>query len=167
MGFKEIQPKLYRFGYFHNLVFTNMPKMFFTEEEQKKIVSAIKLAESETSGEIKVHITSSTNGEDVVQQASIAFDKLELEKTKQRNAVLIYIAKDDRTFAIWADKGINIAVPIGYWESTIDLMRSYFKVEQFAEGVILGINMIGVKLKDFFPIQNDDKNELTDDISFG
>jgi uncharacterized membrane protein len=144
-----------------------MPKMFFTQEEQNKIVAAIKAAESNTSGEIKVHITGSTNGEDVVQQASIAFDKLELEKTKYRNGVLIYIAKDDRTFAIWADKGINIAVPVGYWESTVDLMKSYFKAEQFAEGVILGINMIGAKLKAFFPIEKDDKNELTDEISFG
>jgi uncharacterized membrane protein len=144
-----------------------MPKMFFTQEEQNKIVAAIIAAESNTSGEIKVHITGSTNGEDVVQQASIVFDKLELEKTKYRNGVLIYIAKDDRTFAIWADKGINIAVPVGYWESTVDLMKSYFKAEQFAEGVILGINMIGVKLKAFFPIEKDDKNELTDEISFG
>ena len=144
-----------------------MPKMFFTQEEQNKIVAAIKAAESNTSGEIKVHITGSTNGEDVVQQASIAFDKLELEKTKYRNGVLIYIAKDDHKCAIWADKGINIVVPIGYWESTIDLMRGYFKAGQFAEGVIKGINMIGVKLKAFFPIEKDDKNELTDEISFG
>jgi uncharacterized membrane protein len=141
--------------------------MFFTQEEQNKIVAAIKAAEANTSGEIKVHITGSTNGEDVVQQASVTFDRLELEKTKYRNGVLIFIAKDDRTFAIWADKGINIAVPFGYWESTVDLMKSYFKAEQFAEGVILGINMIGVKLKAFFPIEKDDKNELTDEISFG
>lgn len=140
--------------------------MFFTEEEQKKIVKAIRDAESNTSGEIKVHIASSTNGEEIVQQASIIFDKLELEKTAQRNGVLIYIAKDDRQFAIWADKGINVVVPIGYWESTVDLMRSYFKAGQFAEGVIKGINMIGVKLKAFFPIEKNDINEITDDISF-
>lgn len=141
--------------------------MFFTQQEQSKIVAAIKAAESNTSGEIKVHITGSTNGEDVVQQASITFDKLEMEKTQQRNGVLIYIATEDRTFAIWADKGINIAVPVGYWESTVELMKNHFKANQFADGVILGINMIGEKLKAFFPIENDDKNELTDEISFG
>jgi uncharacterized membrane protein len=143
-----------------------MPKMFFTEEEQKEIVLAIKEAEKNTSGEIKVHISTSSKWEDVVKQAALVFDKLELEKTQQRNGVLIYIAKDDRQFAIWADKGINDVVPEGYWESTIDLMRSYMKVGQYAEGVIRGIHMVGVKLKKYFPIQKDDVNELSDEISF-
>lgn len=144
-----------------------MPKMFFTEDEQKKIVEAIKDAERNTSGEIKVHIDNTSQWEDVVTKASKVFDKLELKKTKQRNGVLIYIAKEDRQFAIWADKGINNVVPEGYWESTIDLMRSYMKVGQYAEGVIKAINMIGVKLKKYFPIENDDKNEISNDISFG
>ncbi len=144
-----------------------MPKMFFTEQDQKKIVAAIKDAEKNTSGEIKVHITTSSQWEDVVKQASEVFDKLEMEKTKLRNGVLIYIAKDDRQFAIWADKGINAVVPAGYWESTIDLMRSYMKVGQYAEGVIKGIHMIGSKLKKYFPIEMGDINELSDEISFG
>jgi uncharacterized membrane protein len=144
-----------------------MPKMFFTEEEQARIVSAIKEAEKNTSGEIKVHIATTSAWEDVVTQAAKVFDELELEKTKQRNGVLIYIAKDDRQFAIWADKGINSVVPEGYWESTIDLMRSYMKAGQHAEGVIKGINMVGVKLKTFFPHQKNDVNELPDEISFG
>jgi uncharacterized membrane protein len=143
-----------------------MPKMFFTDEEQLKIVAAIKAAENNTSGEIKVHIATSSQWEDVVKQAAAVFDKLDLEKTKQRNGVLIYIAKNDRQFAIWADKGINAVVPEGYWESTIDLMRSYMKVGQYAEGVIKGIHMIGVKLKVYFPIQGDDVNELSNEISF-
>ncbi len=140
--------------------------MFFTEDEQKKIVAAIKEAEQSTSGEIKVHIDNTSQWEDVLTKASKVFDKLELEKTKQRNCVLIYIAKEDRQFAIWADKGINNVVPEGYWESTIDLMRSYMKVGQYAEGVIKAINMIGVKLKIYFPLEKNDKNELSDDISF-
>ncbi len=144
-----------------------MPKMFFTEEEQKNIVAAIKEAEKNTSGEIKVHITTTSQWEDVVKQAAAVFDKLDLEKTKQRNGVLIYIAKDDRQFAIWADKGINDVVPIGYWESTIDLMRSYMKVGQYAEGVIKGIHMVGTKLKKYFPYEKDDVNEIPDEISFG
>lgn len=141
--------------------------MFFTEEEQTQIVAAIKEAEKNTSGEIKVHITTSSAWEDVVKQAAAVFEKLDLKKTKQRNGVLIYIAKDDRQFAIWADKGINAVVPEGYWESTIDLMRSYMKAGQYAEGVIRGIHMVGTKLKKYFPIEDNDINELPDEISFG
>jgi uncharacterized membrane protein len=150
-----------------NKIVNKVPKMFFTEEEQAKIVEAIKAAEKNTSGEIKVHIATTSQWEDVVKQATLIFDQLELEKTKQRNGVLIYIAKEDRQFAIWGDVGINRVVPEGYWESTIDLMRSYMKVGQYAEGVIKGIHMIGIKLKKYFPLETDDKNELSDEISFG
>lgn len=144
-----------------------MPQKFFTESEQKVIVEAIRLAETDTSGEIRVHIDSSVEGEEVVKHAAKIFDKLGMEKTKLRNAVLIYIAKDSRKLAIWADKGINDVVPKGYWESTTDLMRSYFRAGQYAEGTVKGIAMIGQKLKAYFPIGDEDKNEITDDLSFG
>lgn len=141
--------------------------MFFTEEEQSRIVLAIKEAEKNTSGEIKIHIASPAEQEDVVKQAASVFEKLDIKNTKQRNGVLIYIAQNQRTFAIWADKGINDVVPAGYWESTIDLMRGYMKTGEYAEGIIKGIFMIGEKLKHYFPIEKDDVNELSDDISFG
>jgi uncharacterized membrane protein len=144
-----------------------MPQKFFTETEQAQIVAAIKAAEANTSGEIRVHIDFSTGGQPVVAKAAWVFDHLGMEKTKLRNAVLIYIAKDSRQFAIWADTGINAVVPQGYWESTIDLMKSYYKAEQFATGTAKGIAMIGQKLKAFFPIGDEDKNEITDDLSFG
>ncbi|MES2797564.1 MAG: TPM domain-containing protein [Bacteroidota bacterium] len=141
--------------------------MFFTEEEQKRIISAIKEAEKNTSGEIKVHITNSSQNENVVKQAAHVFDQLGLHKTKQRNGVLIYIATDDRQFAIWADDGINKAVPEDFWESTVALMRDHMKAGQYAEALIKGIQLIGVKLKMYFPFEKNDLNELSDDISFG
>lgn len=141
--------------------------MFFTEEEQSRIVLAIKEAEKNTSGEIKIHIAVASEQGDVVKQAADVFEKLDIKNTKQRNGVLIYIAQNQRTFAIWADKGINDVVPVGYWESTIDLMRGHMKAGDYAEGMIKGIHMIGVKLKNYFPIDKDDINELSDDISFG
>jgi uncharacterized membrane protein len=144
-----------------------MPQQFFTAQEQLQITAAIREAEKETSGEIRVHIDFSTEGLDVVRRAALKFDQLGMEKTKLRNAVLLFIAKDSRKLALWADKGINDVVPAGYWESTTDLMRSYFKAEQYAQGTIKAVAMIGSKLKDFFPIGDEDKNEITDDLSFG
>lgn len=142
-------------------------KTFFSASEQAAIVEAIMLAEKNTSGEIKLHLESTTNGELVLQKASTVFDNLEMEKTKHGNAVLIYMAIDDRSFAIWAGRGINLAVPQGYWESTVDLMKSYFKADQFATGITKGIHMIGTKLKQYYPIEANDQNELSNDISFG
>jgi uncharacterized membrane protein len=144
-----------------------MPQTFFTPAEQLNIVAAIKEAEAQTSGEIKVHIECCVDGLDVVEKAKQVFDRLELEKTQDRNGILIYIAKDDRKLAIYGDAGINRVVPEGYWESTKDLMQSYFKVNQFAEGTLKGIHMVGKKLITYFPIKSGDKNEISNEISFG
>ena len=45
-------------------------------------------------------------------------------------------------------------------------MISNFKENKFAEGLIAGILKCGDKLKEYFPYQNDDVNELSDEISF-
>ncbi len=57
-------------------------------EEDQRVVDAIKQAELNTSGEIKVHIENRCRG-DVEQRSLAVFDKLKLNETKQRNGVLI------------------------------------------------------------------------------
>jgi uncharacterized membrane protein len=144
-----------------------MPKNFFSEEEQTKLIAQIIEAESMTSGEIRVHLESDTKGMSSLKRAEYVFHKLAMENTAARNAILIYIATDSRKLALWADHGIHKVVPVGYWESTIDHMLSYFKAGQFFEGTHRGISMIGQKLKTYFPYQRNDINEITDEISFG
>lgn len=138
---------------------------FFSEDEKKKIVDAVKLAEKETSGEIRVHIDKRCKG-DVMDRASFIFEKLELHKTELRNGVLFYLAIKDRKFAILGDTGINISVPKDFWEEVKNNMLELFKENKFAEGLTVGIAMAGEKLKTFFPYQLDDVNELDDEISF-
>lgn len=138
---------------------------FFSEDEKKKIVNAVKLAEKETSGEIRVHIDKRCKG-DVMDRASFIFEKLEMHKTELRNGVLFYLAIKDRKFAILGDAGINISVPKNFWEEVKNNMLERFKENKFAEGLTVGIAMAGDKLKTFFPYQIDDVNELDDEISF-
>jgi uncharacterized membrane protein len=80
---------------------------------------------------------------------------------------LFYLAVKDHKFAIIGDAGINAAVPDNFWDEVKERMLEEFKLERFAEGLIDGIQMAGEKLKEFFPYQADDINELPDDISFG
>lgn len=141
-------------------------KAFFTNEEKQKIVDAIRLAEKNTSGEIRVHIDK-TCAEDVLDRAAWWFKQLKMEKTKQRNGVLIYIATESKKFAIIGDAGINAVVHKDFWESTKNAMLDYFKQNRFVDGVVYGVLEVGVRLKDAFPYQADDVNELNDDISFG
>ncbi len=143
-----------------------MPSNFFTKEQKAAIEEAIGKAELNTSGEIRIHIDKSCK-EDVLDQAAYIFKKLKMHKTEQRNGVLIYLALDDRKFAIIGDAGINSKVPADFWDKVKDEMLSRFKLGEFSEGLITGIHMAGEKLKAFFPLLPNDKNELSDEISFG
>ncbi len=142
------------------------PAKFLSKEEQQQIVQAIQEAEKETSGEIRLHIESKCKG-DPLERAKEIFVKLKMHQTALRNGVIVYLAFQDRKFAIWGDKGINEKVPENFWQDVKDVMAEHFRKNQFAKGLIKGITMIGEKLKAFFPYQQDDVNELSDDISFG
>ena len=143
-----------------------MAKDIITEADQQKIREAIQEAELNTSGEVKVHLERKCL-EDTMDRAAFVFEQLELHKTKLRNGVLIYLALEDRTFAILGDVGINQKVPQGFWNTTSDLMLTHFKKGEFVQGLIEGIKEAGLQLKAHFPYQDDDVNELSDDISFG
>ncbi len=139
--------------------------MFFSEAEKEKIVVAIKQAELNTSGEIKVHVEEACPDANVVERAKKVFLYLSLEKTAQRNGVLFYLAHADRKFAVLGDTGIDKVVPANFWESTRDTLRMYFAQGNYSEGMQLGIKEAGQQLKKYFPYQNDDVNEVSDDIS--
>ena len=134
-------------------------------EEDQRVVEAIRQAERNTSGEIKVHIENRCKG-DVEQRSLFIFDKLKLNETQLRNGVLIYLAIKDHKFAILGDKGINDMVEDSFWNDVKDLMLSHFKEGRFAEGLEQGIMCCGEKLKAYFPYQSDDINEIPDDISY-
>lgn len=140
-------------------------RLFFTKEEQQKIVAAIKEAELNTSGEIRVHIENHCK-EEALERAAEVFYDLKMDRTAARNGILFYLAVKDRKFAIIGDEGINKEVEHDFWNDIKDEMISNFKENKFAEGLIVGILKCGDKLKEYFPYQNDDVNELSDEISF-
>lgn len=144
-----------------------MPKDRFTKDELGIILQAVREAEKNTSGEIRVHIDSHCEKTNVLDRASEVFAKLKMHKTALRNGVLIYVALDDHKLAVIGDGGINGKVPAGFWDETIQLMSGYFKDGRFVEGIAAGVEKAGNQLKAYFPYQKDDTNELSDDISFG
>jgi len=139
---------------------------FFSKEEKKQITDAIKAAELNTSGEVRVHVEGRCKG-DVLDCAAYWFEKLKMHETAARNGVLFYLAVNDRKFAILGDAGINAKVPEDFWESTKVHMLSRFREGRFADGLSEGIIQAGEQLKKHFPYQDDDVNELPDEISFG
>jgi len=139
---------------------------FLSKEDQKRVTDAIKGAEKATSGEIRVHLEAKC-ADDPLDRAAYLFDKLNMQKTELRNGVLFYLAYADKKFALIGDAGINKVTEDNFWDKIKETMMAYFKQEQFAEGLARGIEMAGEALKEHFPYQTDDENELSDDISFG
>jgi len=143
-----------------------MAEKLFSQQDRKKIIQAIEMAEKETSGEIQVHLEKHCRGE-VLDRAAQVFETLKMHKTELRNGVLFYLATSDHKFAILGDAGINSLVPDHFWDDIKEEMLKHFKEHNFTEGLCIGIEMAAQQLKAHFPYEKGDDNELPDEISFG
>ena len=139
---------------------------FLTQEEEQEVVEAIRLAEQNTSGEIRIHIEKTTSI-DAFDRAMEVFHELKMDETQLKNGVLIYLAVKDKTFVICGDKGINDVVAPNFWDCTRDIMVADFKQGNYKQGLIDGIKNAGEQLKKHFPWQHGDTNELSNEISNG
>lgn len=140
---------------------------FITKEEEKTIISAIKEAETATSGEVRVHIEDRCKADDPINRAKEVFAELKMHETELKNGVIIYVAVKDHKLAIWGDEGINAKVGQNFWDQELELMTKYFQADDYETGLKEAVLHVGEKLKEFFPYQDDDINELSDEISFG
>lgn len=143
------------------------PKPYFSKSEREQIIEVIRLAETHTSGEVRLFVESRCKSGDALKRAIELFAKLKMTETAQRNAVILYIAMKDHKVAIYGDEGIHQKVGQDYWETTIQQLTTDFKNNLFVEGIATAISDIGNKLKIHFPYETSDKNELPDDIVFG
>jgi uncharacterized membrane protein len=141
---------------------------FFSDADQAKIVSAISMAEKETSGEIRIYVESKNPFVDPIERASEIFFNLKMQQTEHRNAVLLYIAMKDHELALFGDEGIHQKVGTAYWQNAVKQMMVHFSKQDISTGIEQCVLQIGQTLKDTFPYDPaTDKNELPDDIVFG
>jgi len=141
---------------------------FFSAEEQEKIINAIRDAERQTSGEVRLYIENKCRFVDPLDRAAEIFFQLKMQETADHNAVLVYVAKKHRQLAVFADEGIYKQAGAGFWDNAVLDMLREFKNENYAEGLVEVIQKIGDSLKTHFPYNAAaDKNELPDDIVFG
>ena len=143
-------------------------KAFFSEPDQARILEAIRIAEKETSGEIRIYIESNNPLVDPLERAAEIFLQLKMENTAHRNAVLLYIAMKDHELALFGDEGIHKKVGSEYWQNAVKNMIAEFANQHIAIGIEQCILQIGQTLKETFPYEaSTDKNELPDNIVFG
>ena len=142
--------------------------MIFTKEEEARILAAIRAAEQVTSGEIRLFVEDFCDRDHPVERAAEVFHLFGMFNTKQRNAVLLYIADKSHHFAIWGDSGIHERVGFQFWDAEKQLLREYLQQEKASEGVCRVIEQIGEQLRHHFPADpKDNDNELPDEIIYG
>ncbi len=141
---------------------------YFSKDENNQIVQAIRNAELRTSGEVRVFIEKKCKLVNPVHRAKEVFFQLEMDKTIDRNAVLIYLATKDRQLAVFGDEGIHQKVGQSFWSNEVKLMLDNFNKKNYTVGLIQMIHDIGEALQSHFPFDASiDKNELPDEIIFG
>jgi uncharacterized membrane protein len=151
-----------------NIFFWKKKALLLKEEDNRLIVKAIRQAEKHTSGEVRVFIESRCSWMNPLDRAAEIFFNLDMEKTDQRNAVLIYLAVKDRQVAIFGDDGIHQKLGAEYWNQKMQEMLSSFRKDDFGVGIAECVIQVGDALHQHFPFENDtDKNELPDEIVFG
>jgi uncharacterized membrane protein len=138
-------------------------KEFLAQLDQKRIVDAIKRAEGETSGQIRVHIQPK-GGADIHRLGEKTFERLGMTLTKRRNGVLLFVATEEQRFVILGDSGIHEKVPPNFWDSIVARLTTRFKNGQFTDGIVEAIEAAGEHLKAYFPHTAGDTDELSDDI---
>ena len=143
-------------------------KTFFTEAEKQRVVEAIRKAEQRTSGEVRVFVESRNAYVDPMDRAAEIFYSLKMDKTDDRNAVLLYIAVKDKQLALFGDEGIYKATGEEYWNNAVKIMLKEITAQDIIGGMVHCISTVGETLNEKFPYNKlDDKNELPDEIIFG
>jgi len=138
---------------------------FFSKEEVDRIVASIARAEKLTSGEIRLHVEDACD-KDVLKRAEEVFVKYKMHETEAHNGVLFYLAVKTKDFAVAGDKGIHEKVHQSFWEDITKMVLKHFGDGKFADGLCKGIDLCGEQLQKYFPLNENDKNELSDEVSF-
>lgn len=140
-------------------------KRLISKTDETRLINAIQAAELQTSGEIRVHIEKACKT-DALEECKKKFTELNMQQTKDRNGILFYLAINSKSFAVWGDEGIHQKVNDEFWKSITDCAISYFKQNDYVSGIEKAVELCGEKLKLYFPIETDDKNELSNTISY-
>jgi uncharacterized membrane protein len=143
---------------------TMRSREFLSKLEHDRIVQAIRKAELNTSGEIRVYVQRGKLSGDPLTAAQKKFHQLGMHKTQERNAVLIFVAPRVHKFAIAGDKAIHQKCGDEFWQRIATAMHHYFRQNKFTEGIVGSITVIGDILAQHFPRGPKSANELPDDI---
>jgi len=136
-------------------------------DETEKVLACIRENEQSTSGEIRLMIESRCSHPNPMDRVKELFYSLKMYETHDRNGVLIYIAHQDKKFALFGDKAIADKLDPAFWETERNRLADSFRKQEFSKGITEYIQQVGALLRLHFPWEGEKKNELPDEIVFG
>ena len=139
-------------------------KEFLNRLEHARIIATIGAAEAKSSGQIRVYIQRGTVTDDALPIAQAKFEELGMQKTRERNAVLIFVAPRARKFAIVGDEGVHAKCGTEFWQRLVNGMQAHFTAEKFTDALVEAIDDSGKLLAQHFPRTSKNANELPDEI---
>ena len=148
------------------------PKIFFNVTELRRIEGTVRTAESRTSGEIRVMVTSDCTRRGLrkrssAEEAEMQFVKHGLHKTREKTGVLILVLLGPRKIELRADSGIHKKVHPETWKDIVSGMEQHFRNRRFVDGICHGVSQVGERLATHFPRKPGDVDELPDDVIIG
>jgi len=102
--------------------------------------------------------------EEVYQRALEVFYENKVSMTRDRTGIMIFISLLERKVEVLADCGINEKVDKNYWNELVQDLAMDISKGNRVEGLIKAIEKCGKSLADFFPIKEDDTNEISDQL---
>ncbi|MCW1964079.1 TPM domain-containing protein [Chryseobacterium viscerum] len=138
---------------------------FLTNQQIASLVEAIQSAEDHSTGEIRVHIDSNTDSRDA-KTAFEVFKKLDMDKTAERNAVLFHVNFEQKYLTIIGDIGIHEKVKQSYWDHLHDYITAEFAKGYYYQALKSAILETGLELKKHFPVEGENPNQLSNEITF-
>ena len=139
------------------------PNELIEKLDDARIAASIAEAERQTSGEIRVCV-SHRRRDDALNAARRRFQKLGMERTRHRNAVLIFFAPLTQQFAVWGDVGVHARCGADCWQGIVGEMSPLLKEGRFTDAVVLAVQRVGAQLARHFPHEAGDINELPNKV---
>ena len=144
-------------------------RTFLRSLDTAAVEAAIARAETRTSGEVRVSIAGFFIGSSR-RLAELAFRRLGMQDTRDRNGVLLLIAPARRQVVVLGDEAIHAQVGDAFWTEIATRVVAHFRDGRFTHGVVEAVDAIGEALARHFPAGPEvggNPNELPDSIDLG
>src|SRR3974390_325090 len=125
-------------------------RKFLAQLQHNEMVAAIREAEQKTSGEIRVFV-SRKPVLDPLTEAQSHFLEMHMDKTRERNGVLIFVAPHSHKFAVVGDTAVHERCGEQFWNQLTAEMSQHFRDSHFTRGIVLGVRQDGALLAPHFP----------------